>query len=354
MRIGVVGLGQLARTAHLPLLSRMPAVTVSAICDSDSEALRRSSLLAPDAVAFNRFSDLLDSHSVDAVVISLPSHLHADAAVAAFGAGVHVYLEKPIASKIPDARRILNSWIESGKVGMIGHNYRFHPLVTKLRRQIRAGVIGRPTSAHTRFATPAPRRDSWRSTRESGGGALLDLAVHHVDLLRFLLDTEIASASARIESRQTEHDAATLRLTTVSGVSADVDVAFGESFKDRLEVRGETGTLWIDLAHSVDVGTGRFDGRIGLTSRISAYLPTPRRVLYFASRHRSPSHEPSFELALSAFVEAAASGEGRKPDLHDGFAALAVIDAAERSALSGQPVSVGEWKGAGPASPRVE
>lgn len=340
LRIGVVGCGQLARAAHIPLLDRNPSVELLGLCDAHASSIARCASLAPGAQHYESIDYLLGSHAVDAVVISLPSHLHADAAVAAFRHGAHVYLEKPVASSMGDARRIVEAWQQSDRVGMIGHNFRFNPLAQKLRNQVAAGLAGRITRIRTHYATPRPPSDSWRRARSTGGGALLDLAVHHIDFVRFVLDAEIASVSARIESRSTDHDFGALSVTTTSGANADIEVEFGDSFHDRIEVHGDRATLWIDRAHSVDVGRAA-PGRIGTASIVRAHLPTPGRIAYWALRRRSPFHEPSYAIAMSAFIDAATRGTPATPDLMDGLAALAVIDAGERSSASGQPASVG-------------
>lgn len=336
----MVGCGQLARTAHIPLLERNHAVEIIGLCDSSSSAISSAADLAPGAPRYDSIDALLDSHSVDAVVISLPSHLHTDAAIAAFRRGAHVYLEKPIASQLDDAQRIIEAWRTSNRIGMIGHNFRFNPLASKIRELIAADSIGGVSSIVTRYFTSRPPADSWRHNRATGGGALLDLAVHHIDFVRFALNAEAKSVSARIESRQSDHDSAAISLTMSNGSTADINVEFADSFRDRIEVHGEKATLWIDRAHSVDVGRSAAGRQIGLTSIIRAHLPTPGRVAYWALRRRSPFREPSYAIALSSFVNAVTSSVQPSPDLLDGLAALAVVDAAERSSASGKPVSV--------------
>ena len=224
---------------------------------------------------------------------------------------------------------------------MIGQNFRFNPLVKKMRELVATGSIGNVESVTTRYAIPRPPTDSWRRSRSTGGGALLDLAVHHIDFTRYALDAEVASVSAHIESKESEHDFAELSLTMSTGASVKINVEFGDSFRDRIEVNGEKTTLWIDRTHSVDVGRSSAGSRIGFTSMIRAHFPTPGRAAYWALRRRSPFHEPSYAIALSTFVDAATNGARPAPDLHDGLAALAVVDAAERSSESRQPVSVG-------------
>jgi len=341
IRIGVIGCGQVAINSHVPLLSRMSRVKLVALADTNKGALEQCSRHAPNAVLFQDWHDLIESRSMDAVVIALPTHLHAAAAVAAFEAGLHVYLEKPIAAEIDDARRIVDAWRASNAVGMTGFNFRFNPLVQKLKYLVASGRIGHVASAQTRFVTPVPGITSWRATRNTGGGALLDLAVHHIDLIRFILDDEIESVAAKIESRRSDEDLADLTLRTRRGCVVNLEVAFGESFHDRLEFHGSDGILWMDRGRSLDVGVSKAARRT-LVSRGRAVIPTPSRLRFLAESRRSPYRDTSFNIALKSFVNAAVSRQATHPDMTDGMAALRVIGAVRESASTGNTVTVGE------------
>jgi predicted dehydrogenase len=175
---------------------------------------------------------------------------------------------------------------------------------------------------------------------------LLDLAVHHVDLLRFLLADDVTSVSATIRSRATEDDTAHMTVEMTGGVSAEVSALLGEKFCDSVRICGDDGQLWVDRVSSLSVGFARSGSPDTPRARIMGRFPTPRRLAYLVAKLRSPFSEPSFAPALDAFVRCALSGTNPSPDLDDGFAALAVADAAERSALAGKPVLAGAGGGA--------
>lgn len=341
LRIGIVGCGHVARTVHVPLLERHPLVELTAVADSDDRAIAACAGIAPRARRFGDYRELLASRMTDAVVIALPTHLHRNSAIAAFAAGMDVYLEKPVASSLADAREVLDAWRASKRIGMIGHNYRFNPLYRELRDQIAGGKIGRPLSATTLFATPASGMPDWKRLRSTGGGALLDLGVHHVDLLRFLLAGEVTSVSATITSRATEHDTVHMTVEMTGGASAEVSALLGEKFCDSVRIWGDDGELWVDRATSLSVGFARPGSPDTPRARIVGRFPTLRRLAYLVAKLRSPFSEPSFAPALDTFVRCALSGTNPSPDLDDGFASLAVADAAERSALAGKPVLTG-------------
>jgi myo-inositol 2-dehydrogenase / D-chiro-inositol 1-dehydrogenase len=338
LKIGVIGCGQIATIAHIPHLSRDPQAKIVALADADPAELAHARV--PGASRFTEWRDLIASGEVDAVVIALPTHMHAEAALAAFAAGLHVYLEKPIASSIDDAVAIAEAWRQSGMIGAIGYNYRFNPLYSKLAHLVQSGSIGRPVDAATVFNTPSSALNTWRGSRSTGGGAVLDLATHHIDLLRFILRDEITSVSATIESRETEHDTVELQLEFEKGLRAHVSCAFGKPFCDRCSITGTNGNLQADRARSLDVMRSRGPRSAGALARFLVRLPTPARMRHVAAKLRSPFHEPSFATAMSSFVDAAVNGTAFSPDVSDGLAALLVAEAAEVSAASGLPVTV--------------
>lgn len=278
---------------------------------------------------------MIVSADLDAVVISLPTHLHADAAIASFEAGNHVYVEKPLAASLAEGIKVVDAWKASGRVGMIGYNYRFNPLYAELRRMIADEKAGEPVAATSTFNVSATGLPMWKRTRETGGGAVLDLATHHFDLLRFLFDSEVRSVSASLTSSLTEHDSARIDLELENDVLAQVNVAFGGHFVDTIEIACRRGLLRVDRAASHRVEVSRFNLNPGSLAVIAQRFPTPGRIRYVASKLRSPFREPSYRQALRAFLSSARSRIAPKPDLADGYAALAIVDAVERSSLAG-------------------
>ena len=354
LRTALLGCGRIARGRHLPMLVRSGAFRVLAVVDPDEEGLAAAARLAPGAAAHADpdalyAADPAGPDAVEAVVVASPSHLHGEHARAALAAGRHVYLEKPVGTDLDDARATVRAWEAANAdrpagealVGRIGFNYRFHPMHRAARAAVAAGRLGRLAAARSVYATPATRLPGWKAARGSGGGALLDLAIHHVDNLRFLTGMEVSSVRGRLLSRQSEHDTATLDLLFGEGddaVPAQVTVAMNAVDEDRTELIGEAGAVTLDR---VADGVARFrgTGRAGLRrARARAALAAlkPRRVPGLA-----PPPEPSTHASLHAFA-AAVRGEVRgdvqgTPDLRDGLAALEVVLAAEADALRGGP-----------------
>jgi myo-inositol 2-dehydrogenase / D-chiro-inositol 1-dehydrogenase len=340
IRIGVLGCGTIARSAHLLSLARTAGATVVAIADSDPTSLAGAQPLAPKAGTVRDFREVIEAPGVDAIVIALPPALHAEAAIAALAHGKHVYVEKPLATSVSDAQRVIAAWERSGLIGMMGLNYRYNPLVRHARARLTAGAIGAPLAARTVFATPRRTIPSWKTQRSAGGGVLLDLAVHHIDLVRFLFDAEIGRVSADVRSVASNDDTAFLQLGLTNGVTAQSMCSLSAVEEDRIEIYGSSGKLTVDRYRSLRVDESPATAGSALSGAVTGLASEMRALPYAVDKFRSPMHDPSFPLAMEAFVRAVEQRVPADPSLRDGLRALAVIEAAEQSARSGRVIDL--------------
>jgi predicted dehydrogenase len=340
VNVGLIGCGQLAQSVHLKVLHNMPEVRLTVIAEPDTTLRKAASRLAPHAQAVSTYQQLLAHDDLQAVVLALPSDRHAEAAIAAFRGGKHVYLEKPLATNRPDAEAVLRAWEQTKCVGMIGFNYRFNKLYRRARDLIRGGAVGEVIAVRSVFALAARPMAAWKTRRATGGGVLLDLASHHFDLVRFLIDTDIVDVRCDLESRVSEGDSAFVQLRLANGATAQLFFSSCASDEDQFDIYGTAGKLAIDRCHAMDVqrhgprsGTYRADQfRNGLRSL--------QRVGYGLERRRALGHEPSWQLALEHFVSAVRGECPAEPDLYEGYESLKIVMAAEEAAMSSrlQPV----------------
>ena len=338
IRIGVAGCGAIARQVHLPLLQHRRDARVTAVADADPARLDTACRVAPRARPHPDLASLLEDE-VDAVVVCLPTGLHAPAAEAVLGAGKHLYLEKPLAPTLAEGSRVLDAWSASDGVAMMGFNCRFNPLYGRLRSLLAAGRAGTPVYVRTVFATAPGKIADWRRSPATGGGALLDLASHHVDLLRFLFAREVARVTATILSRHTEDDTALLELELAQGPRAHLFVSLAASELEQVEVHGDRARLSVSRFTSLDVAvTDNPSNFVGTLKQVARSAGALRNLGSAVRARRAPLREPGYALALDQFLGAVHRG-GRKatpePDLADGYACLAVLDAAERSSRTG-------------------
>lgn len=331
LRIGILGCGRIIRLAHLRSLQEHAGVRVVAMADPDPGARAYCAEHAPSAIYYTDHRELLSRAALDAVVIALPTLLHRDAATLAFERGLHVYLEKPVASTIADAEAILASGRRAGTVGAIGFNCRFNRLYRELKRAISAGEIGTPIAVRAAMTANWPTAATWRLSPDAGGGALLELASHQVDLCRFLLSTEISSATATTWSNRGVDEAAMLQLTLANGVHVQLLVSYGTAEEDRWDVYGDKGKLVVDRYNSNLVEHVPLRASGGIASAVRRAVSELTRVPYGLEKRRAPGQEPSYRASLHAFVETVRTRRQGSPSLEDGLAALRVIDVARSS-----------------------
>ncbi|HEX5228434.1 MAG TPA: Gfo/Idh/MocA family oxidoreductase, partial [Bryobacteraceae bacterium] len=328
MRIGVVGCGRVARNIHLPNLRRMPDVTVAALVDPDPHQRMLAAQVWPEARQFDRLSELWDAVEVDALIIATPSGLHAEIVMDALSHGVHIYAEKPLAVSPSEGRALAEAWGAAGTVGMVGFNYRFHPLYQQARQLLSENAVGRPRFISTVFSSSASITNNWRA-RGAGAGVLADLGSHHVDLMRFLLGEEVVEVHAQTSSVRGDDDTAILQMRLASGALMSSALSFGSADQDRIEIVGDRGILRVDRYLSTQCEIlPQVPSRLHQISSALSFLWRPRAIL----AKRTPGGDPSYRIALEQFVHAVRTGAPCAPDFNDGLRALDVIAIAEESA----------------------
>ncbi|MGE5724636.1 MAG: Gfo/Idh/MocA family protein [Acidobacteriota bacterium] len=336
VRLGVIGCGKVACRIHLPALRRVRGAKVVAVADPVPARLAEGAQLAGGVAAFADWKELLRQDTVDAALICTPSALHAECALAALAARKHVYVEKPLASNLSQAESVLRAWEPAGLVGMSGFNYRHHPIYQKMREIVASGTLGQVIAVRSCFTSAGEWIDEWRKTRSLGGGVLLDLAGHHIDLAQFVLGQRVREVSARVASLRSEQDTAWTHMTLENGVPMQSFFSLRGTDSNRFEIYGESGRATVDyLAGTLELVS---PGRRKLAQRVTSVLGQG----WSRFKHGlAGGRDPSYALAFSTFVNAIADGRQRiAPDLRDGFHVLQVIDAAEQSAATGQKCRV--------------
>jgi myo-inositol 2-dehydrogenase / D-chiro-inositol 1-dehydrogenase len=338
--LGVIGCGNIAYWVHLRIAKHLRGAALIAAADPDPTARERARGLAKVPVYASN-DELLSRSDVDAVIISGPTHLHAELVIAACDAGKHVYLEKPLATSTADGARAGDAAKRAGVKVMLGFNRRFHPLFEQARGLLRAGAIGRIRAVQSTFCEPMvlDTMPGWKRDRETGGGVLFDLASHHIDLLRWFLGDEAASVGATVESELSDQDSARLELTTNRGVQTQHWFSCRTGMSDWFEFSGEKATLRVDR-HTPRVAL-RVPRRFGHAVRTQWVTPSADMRPWLATRLIRPSKEPSYRRSLAAFVGMLQGRPVSVAGLVDGMRVLEVIEAAEDSARSRCVVDIG-------------
>src|SRR5437762_7954738 len=296
LRVGVIGVGVMGSN-HARVLAELPGVTLVSgaapdrnCCDQVARTLGCTSLR--DA------ADLI-RRGVDAVTIAAPTHLHRGIAIDCAARGIHVMVEKPIASTVEESRAIVAAARRAGVTLMVGHVERFNPAVQSIKRAIKDQDI--LSIAITRVGPFPPRM--------SNVGVVIDLAVHDIDLIRWFTDSEIVEIQPQTSSAVAEReDIALLQFRTASGVLAHINTNWLTPFKAR--------TIHIATRDKYLIGDL-------LTRQVTECFGFQADGSY-SMRHLSAGHAEPLRSELLAFVKAIRAGEPPAVTGAEGVASLAV------------------------------
>jgi predicted dehydrogenase len=183
VRFAVIGLGM--GRSHVEKLRQAPHADVIAICDTDTSRLDRVGNDYWVNWRTTNYHEVLGSPDVDAVVVAVPNALHAPLTIDALRAGKHVLVEKPMARSAAEAETMLAAALECGRKLMVHFNYRFTAAAMALHRYVDAGELGDVYHARSWWhrTRGIPGLGTWFTSKEAaGGGPLVDLGVHRLDL----------------------------------------------------------------------------------------------------------------------------------------------------------------------------
>jgi predicted dehydrogenase len=353
---------------EIPLLypKKLPPLHLKAICTSRAETAQAAAEEAGFETWGTELATLIARDDIDVVDCSSPNYLHYPQVLEAIAAGKHVYCEKPLALNAAQGRELAQAASQAGvQVGMT-FNYRFVPAVQRARQLIEEGFLGqvytfRTDYLHTGYQDPN-RPMGWKMRREqAGGGALVDLGSHVIDLIRFLLgdfeevraDTHTFITERPVTRGSTEKepvtvdDVAWMQARLRSGVTGTLEASrFATGMVDdlRFEIHGERGALkfnlldtnwlyWYDATRSSEpLGGERGWTRLETIQNYpGAAVPPSRASLGWARTHAENQY---------AFLRAIVEGQRPQPDIQDGLRVQFVLDAAYASIETGTWTSV--------------
>src|SRR5512132_1860787 len=309
LRVGVVGVGVMGSN-HARVFVGLPGTELVGVADPDrkqAEFVART--LGCDATA--GVEELLERR-VDAITVAAPTHLHRDIALKCIARGVHVMVEKPIASSVEEGREIIAAARRANLTLMVGHVERFNPAVEAIKEAICGEDI--LSIAITRVGPFPPRM--------SNVGVVIDLAVHDIDLIGWFTDSEIAEVQPQLSNAVAEReDIALLQFRTTSGVLAHINTNWLTPFKARnVTIATRNKYIMADL----------------LTRQVTECFGFQPDGSY-SMRHLSVGHAEPLRAELQAFVAAIRTGKEPAVTVEEG---VATIEIAIRCLESGAQPSV--------------
>jgi predicted dehydrogenase len=342
LRFGIVGAGEIAlQTAHAIDASQHTCVT--AVMDVREE-MARDLASACDAAWTTDASDLLTRSDVDAVYIAVPHYLHAPLSVNAAHAGKHVLCEKPMATTLDDADRMIAACRDAGVTLSIGFDAQVTPIIVRVRELVRAGAIGQVIGVHVAQLIDKPASywssgwsgrvtTDWRVSKEkAGGGVLVMNGIHDLNTVRFVTGLEVRRVYAEYGTFATpveveDYLVATLRYD--NGAAGTIEM--GSCIRGGSEIRGP-GIRIYGTAGQITLGDSP---RIYVTRSYEEYEAGTWQDI-------GGAYEQYSRLAIvDGFANAVLEGNPPPVTGEDGRATLEIVLAAYRSGETGRPVDLG-------------
>ncbi|MBM7703552.1 Gfo/Idh/MocA family protein [Metabacillus iocasae] len=207
VKVAIIGCGAISRFRHIPEYIQNKNVEIIAYCDTTIERAEAYALEYGGRF-YKDYKEMIDSEpSLQAVSVCTPNSTHAEMTIYALNRGIHVLCEKPMAATVKEAQQMIEAAKSNNRILMIGHNQRLMAPHVKVKELLVNGNLGKVLTFRTTFGHPGPEtwsvdgKESWFFRKEEAVmGALGDLGVHKVDLIRWLLEEEIIEVSAMIDT----------------------------------------------------------------------------------------------------------------------------------------------------------
>ncbi|MBX3097582.1 MAG: Gfo/Idh/MocA family oxidoreductase [Fimbriimonadaceae bacterium] len=353
VKIGLIGTGGIARGAHIPGFLLIPdECEVVWLADPSEDALQQARELVPGARTTSDYHEILRDSEVDAVAITTPNLYHLQPTLDAFAAGKHVLCEKPLAMNAAEGRQMVNAGHAAGKILMVAFQNRFCGEAQFLKRYIDLGKMGEIyyARAHALRRRGVPHWGVFIDKEKQGGGPLIDIGVHVLDLTLWLMgNPKPVSASGATYNRL--------------GRNPDLFNGFGEYDHTKFTVedfaagfiRFDNGaTVSLESSFMANIERSPFEAHLLGTeagaeialwenARLNIYREDDQQM--FDLTPRNIPHVPSpHTVEMQTFVRAVAEGKPSPIPGEHGLMLNAIFDALYRSAETGreEPVNLHE------------
>ncbi|MBC2733178.1 MAG: Gfo/Idh/MocA family oxidoreductase [Desulfobacteraceae bacterium] len=253
IRVGIAGLGGIAKRTHIPILKLVPGYQVVAGAERDDIQRERVAKMYNIPKVYSDFHEMIKSADIDAVFICLPATLHLQAVTLALECGLHVFCEKPMGLHAKDTAAMIEAAEKAEKVLMPGYNIRHVANFRKAKRLLESKKLGHIIHVNALFMNPGPYiswdpKSDWYLEANSGG-ALYDIGSHIVDLLFYIYPHRLKNLTAYANQGYKPYDATTnvvCSYHTDNSLLGTIQVGWRSASEVcSLEFHGTAGTLLV-------------------------------------------------------------------------------------------------------------
>jgi predicted dehydrogenase len=347
VKIGIIGAGSISEY-HIRGFQKLKDVEVAALCDSNKTRASEMALKYGIKFVYEKAEDMLADDRIDAVTICVWNKLHADLSIQALQQGKHVLCEKPMALNAAEAEKMLKAEEESGKLLMLGLVRRFDAKTEAAKGIVSGGELGNIYYAKAAYLRRDGQPGGWFSDKsKSGGGALIDIGIHSLDLLLYLIDAgRVDSVSGKVfhfpdmmigikgadkyESRDTGkiHNVEDMVIATITfsdGTILNLEASWAQHIKDEtqyMEIYGELGGLIVDPD-------------LVLYSNKNGFMTDKT---FNTGTNEGDAFQMMFDAEMAHFRDCIIKGTECRSPSTEALELMKIIDAIYRSAELGKPV----------------
>ena len=342
LQVGIIGAGGIAQYAHIPGYQKIEGVEVTALCDINRETLKAAAEKFGVKKTYTDYKKMLAEEKLDAVSVTTPNAHHAALTIAALKAGAHVMVEKPIAMNANEGRRMVQAARKAKRLLMVAFNQRWAASNQYLRRAVESGMLGEVYYAEAVYMRRSgiPGWGVFVDKELSGGGPLIDVGVHMLDLALFLMGhpkpTTAFGAAYTAFGKRPDWFAGMGRWDAKKFSVEDFGVGL---------VRFETGaTLLLKASWAANIGEDQHHVMLmGTEAGLNTSPPRVFRQDQGALVDVAPQRLPNVDTYAEEFVQfvkAIREGGSSPVPGEDGLMATAILDAVYESAALGAEVEV--------------
>lgn len=316
LRLGLVGVGPVVERYHLRAVRGVPEVQPAVVIDIDEKRVRQFAQRQGFPIFSTRLQDMFGR--VDLAIVALPNGLHASVACDLLSNGIHVLCEKPMARNVLECKAMIEAAGRGRAQLCIGHNRRFRNNVSLAKRLMEKGFLGDVTYIEAEEGSLAdwPRSPAYFDPVKAGGGALIDVGIHSIDLIRWLVGDFQEIEYRGDGTATTVESEAELKFRMTNGAKGRLLASRSRDLQQHICITGSDGYI--------DVGLWSDNLRLR-NNKGKAFQQLPHLDAYVSRR---PPQDASFVLQLNNVVNAI---RGEEKVLVDGFEGMAAVEVVTRA-----------------------
>jgi len=340
--LGIIGCGGVTETFHLPSLKSLSGARVAALSDTDRGRLER---LAGTFNVGSTYADpyeLINRSDIDAVAVCASTEYHYSLGMAVLDSGKHLFMEKPVALSKEESGELIKKAGESSAKAFAGFNLRWHRNVRKAKEIIGNGSLGTVRFVRTIMSVNDPELSEWRKKRTLGGGSLIDLGIHHFDMLRYLFGAEAERVHAEAVSGEIDDETAVVSMKLSNGIQSSSVFSYGSGHANEIEAYGSKGILKLSLYDTAGLRIMPSEySHGGLAAGIRRTFDRIKQTAENADAlKRGGIFRESYYREWESFVDSVINNKEVGCSFEDGSRALEITLAAIESADTGIPIKL--------------